>query len=346
MRRTVGQLSDGRQIIFYDGDCDGDARPRDVPADPRGLPPAFAEPQLRHDLLLDEWVVVAAHRQDRTHLPPASQCPLCPSLDGRHTEIPSPDYQVVVFDNRFPSLAGDTGRCEVVCFTSDHDASFAALPLERVRLVIEAWADRTASLSEQTGVEQVYPFENRGPEIGVTLHHPHGQIYAFPFVAPRTRQQLASVEAHRERTGRNLFGDVLAAERVHGSRVVAATDLWTAFVPAAARWPVEVHLYPHRQVPDLPALTGAERDELAVLYRDVLRRMSALFDEPLPYIAGWHQAPVRVGRPSFWLHAELFSIRRAPGKLKYLAGTESGLGVFSNDVLPEHVARQLREVVP
>ena len=339
MRRTAARLADGREIIYFDEDG---APPRTL-HDPRSLPPVRASSQLRHDPLLDEWVAIATHRQTRTHLPATDECPLCPSRGDRHTEVPSDDYDVVVFENRFPALAGDTGRCEVVCFTSDHDAPLATLPASRVRLVIEAWVARTVALGALPGIEQVYCFENRGEEIGVTLHHPHGQIYAYPFVTPRTRQMLSVAHAYRDRSGGNLFGDVLAAERT-GPRVVSSSAHWTAFVPAAARWPVEVHVFPHRKVPDLPALSVAERDDLAEIYLDVLRRMDRLYEAPLPYIAAWHQAPVRTGRDVAWLHAQLFSIRRAPGKLKYLAGTEAGMGAFSNDVLPEEAAARLREV--
>jgi len=341
VRKTVGRLADGREIVYFDHDG---AAPRE-PHDPRRLPAVQTAAELRHDPLLDEWVAIASHRQSRTHLPATADCPLCPSTGGRQTEVPTADYDVVVFENRFPALAGDTGRCEVVCFTSDHDASFATLPAGRVRLVIEAWVDRTRALGELPHVEQVYCFENRGQEIGVTLHHPHGQIYAYPFVTPRTRQQLAVARSHLERTGRNLFADVLAAER-DGPRLVARSSHWTAFVPAAARWPVEVHVFPHRQVPDLPALSSSEREDLAEVYLDVLRRMDRLYDAPLPYIAAWHQAPVRADRSLAWLHLQLFSVRRAPGKLKYLAGTEAGMGAFSNDVLPEEAARRLREAGP
>jgi UDPglucose--hexose-1-phosphate uridylyltransferase len=195
-------------------------------------------------------------------------------------------------------------------------------------------------------VEQVFPFENRGEEIGVTLGHPHGQIYAYPFVTPRTRRMLDSARRHHVRTGRNLFADVLAAEVADGRRIVARGTHWTAFVPAAARWPFEVHLYPHRQVPDLPALDDAERDDFAAVYSGVLRRFDALFDSPMPYIAAWHQAPVRTDRDLAYLHLELFSIRRSQQKLKYLAGSESGMGVFINDIPPERAAEMLREVVP
>lgn len=358
MHRTITTLSDGRELVYYD---DGPGAVRDA-VDARGLPPTSTVSELRHDPLLDEWVVVASHRQGRTHLPPADQCPLCPTRGTNLTEIPAADYDVVVFANRFPSLtpalelpAGDpevpgvdrragTGRCEVVCFTSEHGGSFATLPRQRVRTVVDAWADRTRVLSQQPGVEQVYCFENRGEAIGVTLHHPHGQIYAYPFVTPRSRRMLEAAAAHDQRTGRNLFDDVLARERAAEVRVVASSEHWTAFVPAAARWPVEVHVFPHRRVADLPELTAAERDDFAGLYLDVLGRFDRLYQAPLPYIASWYQAPVNEGREVFALHLQLCSIQRAPGKLKYLAGSESGMGVFINDVAPEQAAAQLRAV--
>ena len=245
----------------------------------------------------------------------------------------------------FHDRAG-VGRCEVVCFTADHDSSFSALSARRVRTVIEAWIDRTMTLSALPDVEYVFCFENRGKEIGVTLSHPHGQIYAYPFVTPRTRRMLDTARAHRQRTGRSLFADVLAAEQGCGDRIVVRGDSWTAFVPFAARWPLEVHLYPHRRVPDLPALDEAERAELSWLYLDVLRRMEAVFDDTLPYVAAWHQAPVRIDRDLARLHLQIFSTRRGRGRLKYLAGSESAMGAFVNDISPEAAARLLRDTYP
>jgi UDPglucose--hexose-1-phosphate uridylyltransferase len=354
MRRTSAELADGREIIYFDRP---DA-PERVLTDPRDLSAVSTASQMRRDPVLDEWVVMATHRQDRTLHPPTSECPLCPSRNGRQTEIPSPDYDVVVFENRFPSLsmnatggehtglpvdhAPGVGRCEVVCFTPDHDASLGSLEPDHMRLVVEAWADRTTALSALPGIEQVFCFQNRGRAIGVTLEHPHGQIYAYPFVTPRTRQMLGNAAAHASRTGRNLFADVLAGERDAGDRVIAESTHWTAFVPAAARWPVEVHLYPHRRVPDIPSLTDAERDDFTHLYLDVLKRLDALYDFALPYVAAWHQAPLTPAAEHAYLHLQIGSIQRAADKLKYLAGSEAGMGAFITDVLPEDVARRLR----
>jgi len=362
MERTSTKLADGRELIYFDLQPGAGRELHDS----RDLPELTTRSEVRYDALLDEWVAIASHRQGRTFLPPSDQCPLCPSSPARLSEIPASAYDVVVFENRFPSLSDDVpaveplvdpgeslfgcqagaGRCEVVCFSDNHDASFAALPTEQARLVVEAWADRTTALSAVPHVEQVFPFENRGREIGVTLTHPHGQIYAYPFVTPRTRRMLDSARHYRERTWRNLFADLLAAEQRAGTRVVARTEHWTAFVPAAARWPLEVHLYPHRQVPDLPALDEDERRDFVDIYLDVLRRFDGLYESPTPYISAWHQAPVRIDRELAYLHLELFSVRRAEGKLKYLAGSESGMGVFINDIAPEQAADMLRSVRP
>jgi UDPglucose--hexose-1-phosphate uridylyltransferase len=210
--------------------------------------------------------------------------------------------------------------------------------------VVEAWADRTAELSARPDIEYVFPFENRGEEIGVTLSHPHGQIYAYPYLPPRIKTLMARARQHQDVAGSNLFADVLAAERKDGSRVVGENGNWTAFVPEAARWPVEVHLYPHRQVADIAELTTEERDDFTQLYLDVLNRFDSLYDDALPYIAAWHPAPVRVDRELGYLHLELLSIRRAKDKIKYLAGSESGMGAFITDTLPEDVAEALRKV--
>lgn len=352
--RTDTHLADGRELIYFDESPGID---RSTP-DTRDLPTVEHHSEVRYDPLAAEWVAIAGHRQARTYRPPADQCPLCPSTPENPSEIPASGYDVVVFENRFPSFAGvgpaairagltDTrqgnGRCEVVCFTADHHATMSQLSDRRIRTVLDVWTDRTAALATHPGVEQVFCFENRGVEIGVTLDHPHGQIYGYPFVTPVTQRMLEQVEGYRDAHGRNLFADILEAE-INGPRMIAANDHWIAFVPFAARWPIEVHLYPRRRLPDLPALTGEERTSFVPIYREALQRMEGLIAEPLPLITAWHQAPVRTGREDWWAHLRLTSIRRAPGKIKYLAGSESAMGAFINDTTPEKVAARLREV--
>lgn len=350
MKRTSTRLADGRELIYYDLSDDS---VRDA-VDRRPLEKTHTTSEIRRDVLLGDSVAVASHRQGRTYHPPADECPLCPTRGDRLSEIPDASYDVVVFENRFPSLAGDSGRCEVVCFTSDHDASFADLTEEQARLVLDAWTDRTSDLSRLPSVEQVFCFENRGAEIGVTLGHPHGQIYGYPFTTPRTAAMLRSAAAHKEATGgENLFDAVLERE-LAGERVVLEGEHWVAFVPYAAHWPYEVHLYPRRRVPDLLGLDEAARAEFPGIYLELLRRFDRLFGEgepPTPYIAAWHQAPFGqleefdgITRDDFALHLELFTIRRTSGKLKFLAGSESGMNVFINDIRPETAAERLREV--
>ncbi|MBA2559536.1 MAG: galactose-1-phosphate uridylyltransferase [Propionibacteriales bacterium] len=325
-------LSDGRSIYYY-----GEVPGVDAPDDERSLTPLTMSTSLRHDPLHDEQIMIAAHRHTRTHLPSKQDCPLCPSTQRHKSEIPASDYQVVVFDNRFPSFGGASGgACEVVCFTPDHTQRFADLSSERARLVIDAWADRTDALSRRDDVQQVFIFENRGEEIGVTLHHPHGQIYALPFVAPRTQRMLDVVDGHEG------VVQVMLEEELAGPRVVMSTERWVAFVPEFARWPVELHIYPLRKVSDLSELDDLERAELALLYLDCLGRLDLLYETPLPYISAWHQAPVRQGRDVSWLRCEIISIRRSRTKLKYLAGSESAMNVFVNDVSPEQAADRLR----
>jgi UDPglucose--hexose-1-phosphate uridylyltransferase len=346
--KTSARLADGREIVYFDETPGLDrAQARDtrpLPPRPPGPPGPVGSPEqgIRWDPLAGEWVVVAAARQDRTFLPPADQCPLDPSAPGRPTEIPASSYDVVVFENRFPSLREPLGRCEVICFTDDHDASFADLSPRRVRTVVQAWIDRTVTLGARPETRQVYCFENRGEEIGVTLSHPHGQIYAFPFVTPRTEQMVAQARGY---AGGNLFDDLVAAELRAGTRIVARNEHWVAFVPEAARWPYEVRIFPAVRVPDLPSAGEAALAAFGPLYLDVLRRFDGLFGRPAPYIAAWHQAPVRdeAARSEFAAHLQVLSVRRAAGKLKYLAGTESGMGVWINDIVPEQAAQRLSQ---
>ncbi|HEY6818217.1 MAG TPA: galactose-1-phosphate uridylyltransferase [Mycobacterium sp.] len=350
---TRTTLADGRELLFF-------SLPGHAPApveDRRPLPPwEPGQSQLRFDRTTGQWVIIAARRQDRTYKPPPDQCPLCPGPTGLTSEVPAPDYDVVVFENRFPSLSGagavasvpdgfvpvpGVGRCEVICFSSNHTGSFCELSQPHARLVVDAWRDRTAALLATPGVEQVFCFENRGEEIGVTLAHPHGQIYGYSFLTPRTAAMMEQARKHR---GGNLFVDLLASEIADGSRIVARTDLFTAFVPFAARWPVEVHIYPNRFVHNLIDLSDDELEDFARIYLDVLRRFDRMYSGPLPYISALHQYADTDALREGYFHVELMSIRRSVAALKYLAASESAMDAFITDVVPEAVAERLRDL--
>ncbi len=352
-------LADGRELIYVDDADTALGETRSI--DRRVLDPRPETASMRQDVLTGEWVSIASYRQNRVFMPPPDQDPLAPASDENPSEIPSL-YDVAVFENRSPSFgpalehenapAGmddlaeigigrsrtSVGRCEVVCFSPEHEGSFGSQTVSRARTVIEAWAHRTAALSALPGIQQVFPFENRGAEIGVTLPHPHGQIYAYPFVTPRTSTLLRSIE----QVGPDLFAHVLESEQA-SERVVLRGEHFTAFVPFAARWPIEVHVLPHRHVPDFAALSEAEKDELAPFYRRLLRGIDALYPTPTPYIAAWHQAPVHVGRDTVRLMLQVTSPRRGADRLKYLAGSEAAMGAFIGDVAPEAQAAFIRE---
>ena len=354
-------LADGRELLFF-------SLPGHTPAPVPDLRPLPArgdqQSQLRFDRQTGQWVAVAALRQDRIYKPSADQCPLCPDPSGHNSEVPAPDYDVVVFENRFPSLSGADGqpftlppadselfvsapghgRCEVISFSSSHTESFAALELPHARLVVEAWRHRTRDLMNRPGIEQVFCFENRGEEIGVTLTHPHGQIYGYPYLAPRTAHMLAEARAYADHNGTNLFADILAREVADGVRVIARTEHFTAFVPFAARWPVEVHIYPNRFAHNLTDLDDTELDEFAAMYREVLIRFDRMYPTPLPYISALHQYRDTEAQREGYFHVELMSVRRSATKLKFLAGSESAMDAFISDVTPESVAERLREL--
>ncbi|WP_460783907.1 galactose-1-phosphate uridylyltransferase [Microbacterium tumbae] len=367
--KRATRLADGRELFYYDDPDTTLGSERAV--DARALDPRPNTATMRMDILTGDWITVAEGRQNRVMMPSADADPLAPQTPTNPSEVPS-HYDVAVFENRSPAFGPalpdgfggvpaaanpprgiddlaalglerartSVGRCEVVCFSPEHTGSFGSQSVTRARTVIEAWADRTAALSELPGIEQVFPFENRGEAIGVTLPHPHGQIYAYPYVTPRTSRVLDSID----RTAPDLFARILESEQ-GSERVVLQGEHWTAFVPFAARWPLEVHVMPHHQVADLSETSDAERDELAPLYLRLLQGVDALYETPTPYIAAWHQAPVHVGRESVRLHLQLTSPRRAADKLKFLAGSESAMWAWAAEVAPEDGAARLRDAI-
>jgi UDPglucose--hexose-1-phosphate uridylyltransferase len=299
--------------------------------------------ELRFNELRGEQVAYAIHRQGRTFLPDRAHCPLDPTRPGHPaTEIPLEAFEIVVFDNRFPAFERPGGAAEVVVYTDDHDGSLGGLPLDRVEALMWVWRHRYGELAAREDVEYVYIFENRGVEVGVTLHHPHGQIYGYPFMPPVARLELAA----DERLGGCAPCALLAAERKDGRRILIENDAVTGYVPEAARWPYEAHLSMRSHRASLLDCEPAELRLLADALQTLIRGYDRLFERPLPYVMAVHQAPTGAeAGAGGHLHVEFYPPLRTADKLKYLAGSEQGAGTFISDVLPEEAAAGLREAI-
>jgi UDPglucose--hexose-1-phosphate uridylyltransferase len=275
------------------------------------------------------------------------------------TELPQGKYDIAVFDNRFPSLIPsataapaeivDTvpanGACEVVVFTQDSQASLSSLPLEHLELLFKVWGDRTRVISQYSQIQYILPFENKGVEVGVTLHHPHGQIYAYPFVPPiPARMGVCQLEYYQQQQ-RGLLQDLIQKEIEDNQRILYRDEWAIAFVPACARYPYEVWIAPLQPVATFLDLTAEQRSGLAKALKTLTLKYEGLWQRPFPYLMAWFQAPVNgKPHPEWHLHAEFYPPYRTSARLKYLAGTELAAGMFASDTLPEEKAKELQAI--
>jgi UDPglucose--hexose-1-phosphate uridylyltransferase len=289
---------------------------------------------------------------------PEDWCPFCPG-SGRVPE----HYDVYIYPNDFPALAipapppalvGDElykvrrshGKCDVVLYHPDHHTSLPQLPLSHLVKLVRLWRRRFTELKATPGIKYVLIFENKGAVIGVTMPHPHGQIYAFPLIPPRLEKELAAARAYWRRRRRCLYCDILKTERRDGRRVIAENRSFTAFVPFYARWPYEVHIFPRRHLGALDEFRPSEERALAEILKWVTLKYDNLFQMSFPYMMVLHQSPTRARFPYFHFHIEFYPPHRSKDKLKYLASVESGAGTFLNDSLAEEKAAELRAVLP
>jgi UDPglucose--hexose-1-phosphate uridylyltransferase len=312
--------------------------------------------ELRWNPLQGEWVITAVHRQER---PVLEECPFCTGAEENQA-VP----EAVAIPNKYPALSHpppdpviettgpmrvepSAGICEVLLYTSSHDRELPYLPVERAVDVLRLWADRFEDLEARPYIQYVLIFENRGQEVGVTLSHPHGQLYAYPFVPPVIQREVEALRAHRGSRGVCLLCEVLDLERRAGTRLVASEEGYIALVPFWARWPYEVHILPERHVTALTELSDDEVLSQAMLIRKVLQKYDNLVDGRMPYVMVVHQRPTD-GKPHdyFHMHVEVYPLKRSPAALKYLAGCELGAGVFLNDSHPEEKAEELRRTAP
>ena len=322
--------------------------------------------ELRWHPLLAQWVVVASHRQDRPQMP-ADWCPFCPG-SGR---VPD-DYDVHLYPNDFPAFSeqnpsfdpdtardllghtGARGACDVVLYNPEHTKRPSELSVAQWRKIIGLWEARSGELAKIPDVQQVMIFENTGVAIGVTMPHPHGQIYAFPFIPPLIQTEADNAREYYQRNFRCIYCGLLSREREDAIRIVAANDSFTAFVPFAARFPSEVQIYANRHVPGFVKMTEAERGDLASLISIIRRKYDNLYeraglepkDNVLPLMMIVRLPPVKGDHPYHHFHLEFLPLQRSQKKLKYLASVETAGGTYLADTRPEERAEALRKAEP
>jgi len=317
--------------------------------------------ELRWNPFLGQWVIIAGHRGRRPWRPEERErgfrCPFCPG--SPETERFGDSWDVIVLPNKFPALKPDApevagggdlfrrgralGLCEVVVETPEHEGDLHTLGLEHMAKVVRVFADEYRRLGSLPYVKYVAEFRNKGKEIGVSLTHPHSQIYAMPFIPPRIEAELKNFKRFFEEHGECLLCAVLREELRDGERVVYSNRHFVVVLPFFAMWPYELHVYPRRHVQSLDRLSDDEVLHLADALRVVTATYSRLFDRDLPYIMAVHQAPTDGGDYGYYhLHVEFYQPYREQDKMKYAAGIEWGFGTFTYDGVPEEKAEELR----
>jgi len=312
--------------------------------------------ELRWHPLLREWVAVAAHRQNRPQMP-ENWCPFDPG-SGR---VPD-QFDLLIYPNDFPAFrldgepfvpetglyatTGARGSCDVVIYHPEHALAPSQLSAEHWRKVVDLWTRRYAELAATPGIEYVYIFENTGVAIGVTMPHPHGQIYAFPFIPPLVQRELDSAADYFREHRECIYCRILRDELADGRRLVTENADFVAFVPFFARWPNEMQICARRHLGRVTELSDAEASSLASLIKKVRMKYDNLYGFPMPLMMLLRQSPAKGEHPYFHFHVDFYPIQRSANKLKYLAGVESGAGTFLNDTVAEEKARELRETAP
>ncbi|MGI8756000.1 MAG: galactose-1-phosphate uridylyltransferase [Acidimicrobiales bacterium] len=375
MHATRVSMDDARLLTYYDFAAQNETPPylelhRDAAMQhPAGAGRVLANPpEIRWNPLLSEWTVYAASRMSRPMLPSKDACPLCPGV----LELPLP-YQIAIFENRAPSMARvpnaplpplfstsdastrdqlfdaqlpASGQCDLVVYAQQHEAKLAAMPVENIACLVEAWRARYAEIIARDDIRFASIFENKGRDAGMTLDHPHGQIYAFPFLPP----QIQSHYDATMRTGGEVWRRVLAREENDGTRLIAQTPGFLAAVPYYARYPYEVHIWARRDgVSSLLEMTPQERRELAAMMKNIVSRYENLWPDNafgFPTLMLMQQMSKLPGSENYRFHIEYLPLQRSADKLKFRASIESGTGTFLNDALPETQAAQLREAAP
>ena len=303
-----------------------------------------------------DWVMVASHRQDRPQMP-EDFCPFCPDKSDK---VPK-GYAVHKYDNDFPALSTSPpvpdgvggglfkvgpsyGKCEIILYSPDHHATLPQLSVPHVASLVDLWAERHAELARDPLIKYVFIFENRGEVVGVTMPHPHGQIYGYPFVPKKIELELASCAAHHDETGRCLICDLAAAEVADGRRLIFGNASFVTYLPFFSEYPYGVYIASKGHVGSIDRFGPGERLDLAEAIRSTVGMYDALFGKPFPYMMCMHQSPVNVsGAPELHFHVEFFPPMRSEAKQKFNASSETGVWAHCNPTAPEEKAVELRE---
>jgi UDPglucose--hexose-1-phosphate uridylyltransferase len=372
LHKSRVRMDDGRTLNLYDYAPQGELPPylelhqKEAAANPPTGHRILEKPsEMRWNPTRGEWTVYAAHRMNRVQLPSRDACPLCPGV----LELPLP-YQIAIFENRSPSMSyveGEQstpvppvdafdltvparGRCDMVVYSQEHDAKFAHMPLSDIYALVESWRDRYSEHMAEPEIQFTSIFENKGREAGMTLDHPHGQIYGFSFLPPDLQKQWDQTQAFWKGNS-GLWEKVIEKELRDQNRIIAETDGFLAAMPFYARYPYEVHVFAKRQgVSDLISMTPVERRELAGIMKNISLRYENLWGDQavygFPTLMLMQQLTKQSGAERYRFHIEFFPLQRSPEKLKYRASIETGTNTFLNDALPENQAAELRAAEP
>ncbi|MHA1144751.1 MAG: galactose-1-phosphate uridylyltransferase [Candidatus Helarchaeota archaeon] len=314
--------------------------------------------QLRWNPFLKEWVIINPRRMKRPNLPEKQSCPFC--VGSPEIKIKG-EWKVLVLPNKFPALGipdsnvsitdpllkikPGIGQCEVIIYSPSHEKHLAALDHDQIEEIIEIWIQRFKALSTRDEILYVLIFENRGRFIGVSLDHPHGQIYAFPFIPPKIGRELQNSKEYYSEKKSCLFCDHLKSEKKEGSRIILENEDFVCFIPFFATWPYGTFIYPKKHVQSLLEFTSNMKSSLAKILRGILKKYEKLFEEELAYEMILHQSPCDDTKyPFYHFHIEIYVMNRGEGKMKYLGGCELGSGVFVNSTSPEDIAKVLKKI--
>ena len=341
--KRVFKRNDNRNLILY-------GRKKHVENHSKELDITEAStPHMRWNPARQEWVTYSSGRKKRTAFPPKEYCPLCPGSNLNYpTEIPFSNFEIAVFPNRWSSFnthnqnfkinnietMSSNGHCEVVVYSAKHNDTIAEMSIDRIKLLIQTWTDRYKEFLVRDDIAYVMPFENRGQECGVTLHHPHGQIYCYPFIPPVIEKEVIAFKKE------NFILSIM--KDFEEKYFVYQDDNVIAAVPPFARYAYEIWIMPKKRVAGPWQFNNEQLESFSTCFQKVVKGYDSFLKKKCPYIMGLHAAP-DLEDESFHFHVEFYPPLRFDDKPKILAGSESMAGVFIMDVLPEETAINLRK---